>query len=442
MKMERIPPHSEEAEKSVLGASMLDKDALYEASEYVKAEDFYNNNNKEIFEAITSLNAAGTPVDMLTVCEELGKRGSLEMVGGRGYVASLSSSEIVPSVSNAAEYAKIIAEKAELRRLITAASNIMDEGYKDSVDAKQVLDSAERQIFQITQNRGSQNMVPLEEVLMKNMEEIDKRAKMKGSLTGVPTGLIDLDNRTTGLQKSDLIILAARPSMGKTAFALCAARNAAAKGCQVLIFSLEMSRLQLSQRLISMESAVDSDRIRKGTLDQSEWDRIIAAADTLGSAPIMIDDTPGISILEIKNKCRRLKAEKGLDLIVLDYLQLMDFQGKADNRQQEITSLSRGLKQLAREMECPVLVLSQLSRMPETRNDHRPIMSDLRESGAIEQDADVILMLYRDEVYNPDTENPGVCEVNVAKQRNGPTGTVEVRWQSKYTKFVNKSDIR
>jgi len=440
--MDRIPPHNEEAERSALGAAMLDKDALYDVAEHVRADDFYNNGNKEIYEAITSLNNSGRPVDIVTVCEELSKRGSLELAGGRAYVASLSSSEAVPAVSNAAEYAKIVAEKAELRKLIAAANNIMEEGYQDSIDAKQVLDSAERQIFSIVQNKGAQNLVPLEEVLIKNMEDIDKRAKMKGSLTGVPTGLIDLDNCTTGLQKSDMIILAARPSMGKTAFALCAARNAAAKGNVVLIFSLEMSKEQLSQRLISMEAAVDSDRIRKGTLDQAEWDRIIAAADTLGSAPIMIDDTPGVSILEMKNKCRRLKAEKGLDMIVVDYLQLMDFQGRADNRQQEITSLSRGLKQLAREMQCPVLVLSQLSRAPETRTDHRPIMSDLRESGAIEQDADVILMLYRDEVYNPDTENPNVCEVNVAKQRNGPTKTVEVRWQNQFTRFVNKGEVR
>ncbi len=435
--MERIPPHNEEAERSVLGAAMLDKDALYDVSEKVKAGDFYNQNHKEIFEAISEISRRNAPVDVLTVCEELKKRNSLEMVGGRGYVATLSSS--VPSTSNAGEYAKIVAEKAELRNLILAAGDILDKGYGDSLEAQAVLDFAEKSIFEIAQGRQSKNMTPLKDILLENMDMISQRAKNKDQLTGVTTGLIDLDTKTNGLQKSDMVILAARPSMGKTAFALCVARNAAAKGHKVLIFSLEMSKHQLSQRLIAMEAAVDAQKLRTGNLEDGDWNKITATIDRLGEADITIDDTPGLSIMEIKNKCRRLKAEKGLDLIVLDYLQLMNYEGKSESRQQEVTALSRALKQLAREMDCPILVLSQLSRATETRTDHRPILSDLRESGAIEQDADVVLFLYRDEVYNPETEKPGECEVHVAKQRNGPTGVVEVMWQSTYTKFVNKS---
>lgn len=436
--MERIPPHNEEAERSVLGAAMLDKDALYDVAEKVRPTDFYNQNHKEIFEAIFEINRRNAPVDVLTVCEELKKRNSLDMVGGRGYVATLSSS--VPSTANAGEYAKIVAEKAEMRSLILAAGDILEKGYGDNLEAQAVLDYAEKSIFEIAQGRQTKNMILLKDILLENMDMISQRAKNKDELTGVTTGLIDLDHKTNGLQKSDMVILAARPSMGKTAFALCVARSAAAKGHKVLIFSLEMSKHQLSQRLIAMEAAVDAQKLRTGNLEDGDWNKITATIDRLGEADITIDDTPGLSMMEIKNKCRRLKAERGLDLVVLDYLQLMNFEGKSESRQQEVSSLSRALKQLAREMDCPVLVLSQLSRATETRTDHRPILSDLRESGAIEQDADVVLFLYRDEVYNPETERPGECEVNIAKQRNGPTGVVEVMWQESYTKFVNKSN--
>jgi len=434
--MERIPPHNEEAEISVLGAAMLDKDALYDVAEKVKAEDFYNQNHKEIFEAITELHKRNAAVDVLTVCEELKKRNSLEMVGGRAYVATLSSG--VPSTSNAGEYAKIVVEKSEMRKLISTARDILEKSYGAGIEAERVLDYAEQEIFNIAQGRQNKEVVYLKDILLDNMNAISERAKNKGALTGVSTGLIDLDSKTSGLQKSDLVILAARPSMGKTAFALCVARNAAAKGSKILIFSLEMSSDQLSQRLIAMEAGVDAQKLRNGDLDTSDWKKITTTIDKLGEADISIDDTPGLSLMEIKNKCRRLKAEKGLDLVILDYLQLMNYDGRAENRQQEISNLSRGLKQLAREMECPVLVLSQLSRATETRTDHRPILSDLRESGAIEQDADVVLFLYRDEVYNSETETPGECEVHIAKQRNGPIGVVDVLWQSVYTKFVNK----
>lgn len=433
--MERIPPHNEEAERSVLGASMLNKDALYDVAENVKAEDFYNQNHKEIFEAITDIHRRNAPVDVLTVSEELKRRNSLEMVGGRAYIATLSS--LVPSTSNAGEYAKIVAEKAEMRNLILVAGDILDKGYSNEIEGKKILEYAEKSIFEISQGRQTKNLAFLKDLLLENMEMITERAKSEGQLTGVTTGLIDLDKKTSGLQKSDLVILAARPSMGKTAFSLCVARNAAVKGNKVLFFSLEMSKHQLSQRIISMEACVDAQKLRTGNLENKDWNQITASLDTLEKADIIIDDTPGINLMEMRNKCRRLKAEEGLDLVIVDYLQLMSSDERTESRQQEVSAISRGLKQLAREMECPVVVLSQLSRATETRTDHKPVLSDLRESGAIEQDADVVLFLYRDEVYDPETESPGICEVNIAKQRNGPTGAIQVQWQSTYTKFVN-----
>lgn len=437
--MERIPPHNDEAERSVLGAAMLDKDALYDVLEELKPRDFYTQNHKEIFEAITELARRNAPVDVLTVSEELKKRNVLELVGGRGYIATLSGD--VPTTSNAREYAKIVSEKSALRSLIATAGEILEQSYEDKLDAEQVLDYAEKAIFEVGQNRQTKDMSPLREILMENLNMIDERSRLKGDLTGVTSGLLDLDSRTSGFQASDLIILAARPSMGKTAFSLSVAQQAALKAnAKILFFSLEMSKEQLGMRLLSMESRVDSQKLKTGQLEREEWDRITMALDTLGKGDITIDATPGIRLMEIKNKCRRLKAERGLDLIILDYLQLMEHDGRADSRQQEITAMSRGLKQLAREMNCPILVLSQLSRAPEQRSEHRPILSDLRESGAIEQDADLVLFLYRDEVYNPETtEKPGICEVLIAKNRNGPIGTVEVVWQANYTRFANKS---
>ena len=436
MPMDRIPPHNEEAERSVLGACMLSRDALMDVLERLRGKDFYNKNHQEIFEAMVSLEEKGSAVDVLTVCDELGKRGSLQIVGGRAYVAELSAD--VPTTSNAGEYARIVAEKAEMRQLIQTAGDIVERGYSDEMDARDILDYAERNIFEIAKDRQNKDMAALRDVLDINVKQINERAEHKGEILGVPTGLIDLDRLTNGLQKSDLIILAARPSMGKTAFALCVARNAAAKGKKVALFSLEMSRYQLSQRLISMEAKIDSKKLRSGDLEPEDWKKISAVVDTLGKMDIQIDDTPGLSMMEIKNKCRRLQAEKGLDLVVVDYLQLMSYGGRAESRQQEVSALSRELKQLARELDCPVLVLSQLSRAPETRTDHRPILADLRESGAIEQDADVVLFLYREEVYDKETDKPGICEINVAKQRNGPVDKTEVVWQGRYTRFANK----
>ena len=435
----RVPPHSAEAEKSVLGAAMLSKDALFDVMEVVKPADFYDENHKEIFQAMIDLNRKNAPVDALTVAEELKKRNSLEMVGGRAYIASLSS--MTPTTSNAMEYGRIVAEKASVRRLIETADDIVTKGYDGTMDANQMLDYAESGIFEISQARQKGQYSHIRDVLVENLAIIDRAEQMDGGLTGITTGFSKLDEMTSGMQKSDLIILAARPAMGKTAFALSLARNAAVKGkASVTIFSLEMAKEQLTQRLLSMESKVDLQTLKTGRLERRDWDDLNVALDILSNSNIHIDDTAGISIMEMKSKCRRLKAEAGLDLVIIDYLQLMNPEGKADSRTQEISVISRNLKLLARELDCPVLVLSQLSRAPEQRTDHRPMLSDLRESGSIEQDADIVIFLYRDEYYNKeDTEKPGECEVIVAKHRSGPTGSVDVAWIERYTQFKDKA---
>lgn len=436
--MERIPPHNEEAERSALGAVMLNKEVLLDVTEEVKPEDFYNESHREIFDAIMNLYRENTAVDMLTVCEELNRRKTLDMVGGRAYIATLTAE--VPSTANAGEYAKIVSEKAMLRRLITAAEDITIKGYDDKMAAEELLDYAEGDIFRIAQKRQRNDYAKIQDVLMKNLRIIDQAVQNKGQVIGLPTGFKQLDEKTSGLQPSDLIIVAARPGMGKTAFALNIAQQSAVKaGASVLIFSLEMSQEQLGQRLIAMQARVESEKLKKGTLDLKDWDRINFALNELNNTKIVIDDTPGISIMEMRNKCRRLKVEQGLDLIVVDYLQLMTFDGRADSRQQEISALSRHLKLLAREMNCPVIVLSQLSRAPELRQDKRPMLSDLRESGSIEQDADIVMFLYRDDYYNENTEKPGVCEINIAKHRSGPTDRIDLTWVARYTKFSDKA---
>ena len=436
--MERIPPHNEEAERSALGAVMLNKEVLLDVTEEVKPEDFYNESHREIFDAIMNLYRENTAVDMLTVCEELNRRKTLDMVGGRAYIATLTAE--VPSTANAGEYAKIVSEKAMLRRLITAAEDITIKGYDDKMAAEELLDYAEGDIFRIAQKRQRNDYAKIQDVLMKNLRIIDQAVQNKGQVIGLPTGFKQLDEKTSGLQPSDLIIVAARPGMGKTAFALNIAQQSAVKaGASVLIFSLEMSQEQLGQRLIAMQARVESEKLKKGTLDLKDWDRINFALNELNNTKIVIDDTPGISIMEMRNKCRRLKAEQGLDLIVVDYLQLMTFDGREDSRQQEISALSRHLKLLAREMNCPVIVLSQLSRAPELRQDKRPMLSDLRESGSIEQDADIVMFLYRDDYYNENTEKPGVCEINIAKHRSGPTDRIDLTWVARYTKFSDKA---
>ncbi|MEG0829500.1 MAG: replicative DNA helicase [Anaerovoracaceae bacterium] len=438
--IERIPPHNEEAEKSVLGSALLSKDALFEIMEVVKADDFYNEIHKEIFESIKDLSSRNVPVDTLTVSDDLKRRNSLDMVGGRAYIASLSTG--VPSTANAAEYGKIIAEKAALRNLIETSGDILQKSYEENMEVEKILDFAERGIFEIAQKKQKSDYAHIKDVLLENIETIDKASQMEGSLTGVTTGFKDLDSLTSGLQKSELIILAARPAMGKTAFALSMAQGAAIKaGANILIFSMEMSKAQLGQRLLAMESRVDLKDLKTGNLKRKDWDYINMALDSLSKASLHIDDTPGVTIMEMKNKCRRLKMDKGLDLVIIDYLQLMSFEGKTDSRTQEVSALSRNLKLLARELDCPVLVLSQLSRAPEQRTDHHPMLADLRESGSIEQDADIVIFLYRDDYYDKESEKPGVCEVMVAKNRSGPTDTVDVSWVGKHTRFADKSNI-
>lgn len=436
--MERIPPHNEEAERSALGACMLSKEALMDVAEEVRAEDFYNESHREIFNSIMRLYRENISVDMLTVCEDLKKQKALDMVGGRTYIGTLTSE--VPSTANAGDYAKIVAEKAMMRQLIFASEEIAAKGYEDKEDAEGLINAAESSIFRIAQKRQKNDYAKIQDVLMKNLKMIDEAERNQGNVIGLPTGFKALDEKTSGLQKSDLIIIAARPGMGKTAFALNVAAQSAVKAkASVLIFSLEMSQEQLGQRLIAMQARVESEKLKKGNLERKDWDRINVALDELNETKIVIDDTPGISIMEMRNKCRRLKAEQGLDLVVIDYLQLMTFDGRADSRQQEVSALSRHLKLLAREMDCPVIVLSQLSRAPEQRQDKRPMLSDLRESGSIEQDADIVIFLYRDDYYNENSEKPGVCEVNLAKHRSGPTERLELTWVARYTKFSDKA---
>lgn len=433
---ERIPPQNEEAEKAVLGAVMIDKDALMNVSDMLKPSDFYREGHKEIFSVVLDLYKNNEPVDILTVAEELKRRKSLEAIGGRAYLGMLTAA--VVSTGNIQQYAKIIEEKAILRGLIQASADTMEEGYSAEKDASEILEAAEQRVFAISQNRQKKGLSHIGEVLVKNINTIQMLTEKKGDLRGLTTGFKALNDVTSGLQKADLIILAARPSMGKTAFALNIATNAAKAGGKVLIFSLEMSEELLAERILSTEALVEIKHMREGTIDDDEWNMITDAAVRLDKLDIMIDDTPGISALEIKNKCKRMKMEKGLDLVVIDYLQLMTFEGKAESRQLEISALTRYLKQLAREIDCPVIVLSQLSRAVEARkgDEKKPVLSDLRESGSIEQDADIVMFLYREDYYKKEeSTRPNECDVIIAKHRNGPTDTVVLTWVGKYTKF-------
>ncbi|HHW01398.1 MAG TPA: replicative DNA helicase [Thermoanaerobacterales bacterium] len=437
----KVPPYNLEAEQSVLGSMLLSKDAIFVAVERLKGEDFYKESHRRIFEVLVELNENREPVDLITVSEALRSKKLLEQVGGITYLTTLT--EIVPTAANIAHYCSIVEEKALLRKLISTSSQIMSMAYDSKENAEQVLDEAERMIFEIVQKRRVENFYHIKDILLDTFERIEQLYNSEGGITGVPTGFPDLDEMTSGLQPSDLILIAARPSMGKTSFALNIAANAAIRyKVPVAIFSLEMSKEQLVQRLLCAESNVDSHRLRTGKLEEDDWPRLARAMGPLSQAPIYIDDTPGITSLELRAKARRLKAEKGLGLIMIDYLQLMSGKGNSENRQQEISDISRSLKALARELSVPVVALSQLSRAPEIRSDHRPILSDLRESGSQEQDSDVVAFLYRDDYYNPDTEKKNIAEVIIAKQRNGPTGVVELVWLSKFTKFASLEKFR
>lgn len=432
----RIPPHSIEAEQSVLGSIIMDHEAAVVASEILRPSDFYRPDHKEIFSAMMELYTANTPIDLITLQEKLVQKGVLEQVGGLSYLTELAT--VVPTSAHIKQYSKIVEEKAVLRRLLKTSNEIATKTY-DGEDVQGIMAFAEKQIFDIVQNRRTDDFTHINEVLITSIDKIEYAHKNKGGITGVPTGFIDLDYKTAGLQPSDLILVAARPSMGKTAFALNIIQAAGIKhNKKIAMFSLEMSKDQLVSRMLCAEAMVDAQKARTGALDKDDWDRLARAIPNIARADIYIDDTPSISPMEIRAKCRRLKLEKGLDLIMIDYLQLMSGNGsKSDSRQQEISEISRALKALAREMQAPVIALSQLSRACEARADHRPMLSDLRESGAIEQDADVVMFLYRDEYYNPDTDKKNIGEVIIAKQRNGPTGTVELVWLGQYTKFVN-----
>lgn len=432
----KIPPHNMEAEQSVLGAMLLSKEASYQVAEYLKAEDFYRDAHRKIFDVIVKLNENREPVDLITVTEALRTAKILEQVGGVMYLTTLT--ETVPTTANVLYYCQIVEEKAILRRLINTTSEILSKAYDGADDVETLLDDAERKVLDIAQKRRVENYHHIKDILLSTFERIEELYNSDGGITGVPTGFPDLDERTSGLQPSDLILIAARPSMGKTAFALNIAQNAAIRHkVPVAIFSLEMSKEQLVQRMLCSESNVDSHRLRTGKLMEDDWPRLARAMGPLSQAPIFIDDTPGITALEIRGKARRIKAEHGLGLIIIDYLQLMSGSGRSENRQQEISDISRSLKALARELSVPVVALSQLSRAPEMRADHRPILSDLRESGSQEQDSDLVAFLYRDDYYNPDTEQKNIAEVIIAKQRNGPTGTVKLVWLSRFTKFAS-----
>ncbi|MCX7883490.1 MAG: replicative DNA helicase [Caloramator sp.] len=432
----RVPPHNIEAEQAVIGAMLLDKEAIASAAEILSGDEFYKESHKILFQTIVEIFNKDEPVDIVTLVDILKSREHLEIVGGVSYISSLAAS--VPTTSNVKYYAKIVEEKSILRRLIFASNGIIEKCYTEQENVEEVLGAAEKSIFDISQKKGHQDFEHLSNIISRSFDEFERLYKNKGQITGIPSGFTDLDRKTSGFQKSDFILIAARPSMGKTAFALNIALHAALRaGKSVAIFSLEMSKEQLVYRMLCSEANVDMLKLRTGDLEEDDWMRLGRAAGPMSNANIFIDDTPGISVMEMRSKCRRLKIEKGLDLILIDYLQLMTGSGKNDNRQQEVSEISRSLKGLAKEMEAPVISLSQLSRAPEARADHRPILSDLRESGSIEQDADIVMFLYRDEYYNKETDKKGIAEAIIAKQRNGPTGTIELAWLGQYTKFGN-----
>ncbi|MBE3580262.1 MAG: replicative DNA helicase [Thermoanaerobacteraceae bacterium] len=432
---ERLPPHSLEAEQSVLGAILLDREALLTAAEILRVEDFYREAHRVIYRTILNLESRGEVVDLLTVTEELKRRGELEAVGGASYLAQLTT--VVPSVANAGHYARIVSQKAALRQLIQAATRIAERAYEEEGEVGEIVDEAERLILEVAAGRYRDGFVNIKQVLLQTFEHLERLASHKGEVTGLPT-FTDLDRLLSGLQPSDLIICAARPGMGKTSFCLNIAQKVALQQkVPVAIFSLEMSKDQVVQRMLAAEAMVEQHRLRTGFLKEEDWARLVNAASLLAEAPIYIDDTPAITAMEVRAKARRLQAECGLGLVVIDYLQLMQAHRRVDSRQQEIALISRALKALARELNVPVLVLSQLNRGVEQRQDKRPIMADLLESGAIEADADVIIFLYRPQYYDPDTDKKGIAEVIVAKHRNGPVGTVEMAFLPEFTKFVD-----
>lgn len=434
--IKRIQPHNSEAEQSVIGSIIMDKDAIITASEILTAEDFYDHQYGILFEAINDLYSEGKPVDLVTLQENLREKSVPPELCSLEFIASLVKA--VPTSANIKYYATIVSEKALLRRLIKITENITNNCYLDKEKIEVILEDTEKEIFNILQKRGTSEFVSIKDIVVNSLNNIEAASKLKGSVTGVATGFYDLDYKTAGLQPSDLILIAARPSMGKTAFALNIAEYVAVRSnTATAIFSLEMSKIQLVNRILSMNSKVDSQSIRTGQLKDDDWVNLMDSARVIGESGLIIDDTPGISITELRSKCRKYKLEYNLGLVIIDYLQLMSGSKKSESRQQEISEISRSLKALAREINCPVVALSQLSRAVEQRPDKRPMLSDLRESGAIEQDADVVMFIYRDEYYNHDSEDKGVAEIIIGKQRNGPTGTIKLAYLAQYTQFRN-----
>ena len=442
MEIGKIPPSDIEAEQAVLGSMLTDKDATIAAIEVLKEDDFYREDNKLIYRAILNLYNRAEPVDIITLKSELTSMGKFDAVGGLEYLADLP--EKVPTTANVERYIKIVEEKAILRNLIKTANEIISLGYDPTEEIENIMDSAEKKIFDIMQSKNQKGYSPIKDVLVDTFSQLEVLYNQKQHITGVPTGFADLDYKTAGLHGSDLILLAARPAMGKTAFALNIATNAAVRAkVPVAIFSLEMSKEQLVNRVLCGEAMVDSNKVRTGKLDEQDWAKLASALGPLSESEIYIDDTPGISVMEIRAKCRKLKLEKNIGLVVIDYLQLIQGSNKrGGSREQEISEISRSLKILAKEINVPVIALSQLSRAPEQRPDHRPMLSDLRESGAIEQDADIVMFLYRDDYYNEDSDKKNIAEVILAKHRAGSTGTVELLWLGSYTKFVNIDKTR
>ena len=438
VEVEKIPPHDDEAEQAVIGSMLTDKDAVVSAIEVLKSDDFYRNDNSIIYDAVMSIYAKGEPIDIITLKDELTSMGKLEAVGGLEYLASLP--EKVPTTANASKYVKIVEEKSLLRSLIKTANELIQLGYSQNEEIETLMDSAEKKIFDIMQRKSQKGYESIKDILVDSFTELQELYNNKQHITGVATGFIDLDNKTAGFHKSDLILIAARPAMGKTAFALNIATNAAiSANAPVVVFSLEMSKEQCANRILCAQAMVDSSKVQKGDISDDEWTKLAMASGELSeSSGIFIDDTPGITVAEIRAKCRKLKIEKNIGLVVIDYLQLISGSGKTSSREQEIAEISRSLKILAKEIDVPVIALSQLSRAPEARTDHRPMLQDLRESGSIEQDADMVMFIYRDDYYNPQSEQTNIAEIIIAKNRSGPVGTVELLWMPSYTKFANK----
>lgn len=436
--IKRILPHNAEAERAVIGSMLMDADAIVTASEILTGDDFYQRQYGILFDTMVELNNSAVPVDLITLQEALKTKDAPEELASVEFLSDLLNKVSVST--NIKHYAQMVADKAALRRLIRANEEIANMCYLDKEPVDNIMEVTEKRIFDLLQKKSTDDFVPIQEVVLSVINKIEAAAKNKGTVTGISTGFLDLDYKTSGLQPSDLILIAARPSMGKTAFVLNLAQYIAVRNkVPTAIFSLEMSKDQLINRVLSMESKVDSQAMRTGNLNQADWEKLIESAGVISEAPLIIDDTPGISITELRSKCRKFKLENNLGLVIIDYLQLMTGGGKGtESRQQEISDISRSLKALAREISAPVIALSQLSRACETRPDHRPMLSDLRESGAIEQDADVVMFIYRDDYYNKDTDKKNISEIIIAKQRNGPIGTVELVWLPNYTKFANK----